>query len=136
MTYMKDYFWVLISASVSCLIISFFWRFAPTNLGTFELAKSFSVKLLFCIYVMFEMKIKPQHWTKRWNWNRNPKLAVSASQTHGLIAQLVKASEWNPVVLGLNSNQANFLQLLLKRLQWWIPNIYYIYIYMYIYIYI
>ena len=36
-------------------------------------------------------------------------LWVSASWTHGLIAQLVTASEQNSVVVGLNPTQANFL---------------------------
>ena len=36
-------------------------------------------------------------------------LAVSASSTHGLIAQLVRASERNSVVVGSNPTQTNFL---------------------------
>ena len=37
--------------------------------------------------------------------------------THGLIAELVRASEWNSVVVGSNSALANFLQLLQGILQ-------------------
>ena len=36
-------------------------------------------------------------------------LALSASSTHGLIAQLVQASEWNSVVDSSNPTQTNFL---------------------------
>ena len=46
---------------------------------------------------------------KRWNWSRCTKLAPSATWTHGLIAQLVSASELNSVAVGSNPTQANFL---------------------------
>ena len=46
---------------------------------------------------------------KRWNWSNCTKLALSASWTHGLIAQSVRASERNSVVVGSNPTQANFL---------------------------
>ena len=39
---------------------------------------------------------------KWWNWNSCPKLALSASWTHDLIAQSVRASERNSVVVGSN----------------------------------
>ena len=42
---------------------------------------------------------------KRWNWSSCTKLALSASWTHGLIAQLVRASEPNSVVVGSNPTQ-------------------------------
>ena len=63
------------------------------------------------------------------------KLALSVSWTHGLIAQLVGASEWNSVVVGPNPTQANSLWLLQRIRRWRILYIY-IYIYKYIYIYI
>ena len=44
-----------------------------------------------------------------WNWSGCTKLALSASWTHGLIAQSVRASERNSVVVGSNPTQANFL---------------------------
>ena len=40
----------------------------------------------------------------RRNWNRSTKLVLNASCSHGLIAQLVRASEQNSVAMGLNSN--------------------------------
>ena len=43
----------------------------------------------------------------------------------------LNSSERNSVVVGSNPTQANFLQLLLKILQWWIPNIY-MHIYMWL----
>ena len=46
---------------------------------------------------------------KRWNWNRCTKFALSVSWTHGLIAQLVRASERNSMVVGSNPTQTNFL---------------------------
>ena len=46
---------------------------------------------------------------KRWNWSSCAKLALSASWTHGLIAQSVRASERNSVVVGSNPTQTNFL---------------------------
>ena len=65
--------------------------------------------------------MKREHWTKRWKWSSCTKLALTANWTHGLIAQSVKASERNSVVVGSNPTLANFLWLLLKILQWWIP---------------
>ena len=50
---------------------------------------------------------------KRWNRSSCTKLALSASWTHGLIAQSVRASGRNPVVVGSNPTQPNFLR--------WIP---------------
>ena len=60
------------------------------------------------------------HWTNKW-WNRSSctKLALSASWTHYLMSQLVRASERNSVVVGSNPTKANFLQLLQRNLQWW-----------------
>ena len=46
---------------------------------------------------------------KRWNWRSYTKLALSASWTHGLVAQSVRASERNSLVVGPNPTQANFL---------------------------
>ena len=68
----------------------------------------------FCLKQMWWLtkamaKMKREHWTKRWNWSSCTKLALSASWTHGLIDQLVRASEWNSVVVGSNPTQANFL---------------------------
>ena len=60
---------------------------------------------------------------KPWNWSNCTKLAVSASRTHGLIAQSVTLSERISVVAGSNPTQANILKLLQKIVQWWIPYI-------------
>ena len=43
------------------------------------------------------------------NWSSCTKLALSASWTHGLMAQSVRASGRNSVVVGSNATQANFL---------------------------
>ena len=51
---------------------------------------------------------------------KSAKLALSASWTDELIAESLRASERNSVVLGSDPTQANFLKLLLKILQWWI----------------
>ena len=56
---------------------------------------------------------------KWWMWSSCTKLALSASWTHGLIAQSVRVSERNLVVVGSNPTQANFLYLLQRILQWW-----------------
>ena len=48
--------------------------------------------------------------SKRWNWSSCTKFTLSASWTHGVIAQLVRASEGNSVVL--NSLSATTKQLL------------------------
>ena len=45
---------------------------------------------------------------KTWNWSSCTKFAQSASWTHGLIAQSVRASERNSVVVGSNPTQASF----------------------------
>ena len=45
---------------------------------------------------------------ERSNWSSWTKLALSACWTHGLITQLIRASERNSVVVGLNPTQANF----------------------------
>ena len=42
------------------------------------------------------------------NWNSCTKLALIARWTHGLIAQSVRASESNLVVVASNSTQANY----------------------------
>ena len=60
--------------------------------------------------------------SKQWNWSNFTKLALSASGTRDLIGQSVRASESNSVVLGSNPTQVNFLQLLQRVLQWWIPH--------------
>ena len=44
--------------------------------------------------------------------------AVSADQIHGLKAQLIRVYEWNSVVLCSNSAQINFLELLVKNLNY------------------
>ena len=54
-------------------------------------------------------ELKCEHWTKRWNWSSCTKLALRESWTHGLIAQSVRASERNLVVMVSSSTQANFL---------------------------
>ena len=46
---------------------------------------------------------------KQWNWTSCTKLTLSTRWTHGLIAQSVRASEQNLVVVGSNPTQANFL---------------------------
>ena len=48
---------------------------------------------------------------------------LNASWTHGLIAQSVRAAECNSVVVGSNPTKANFLYLLRRILQWWIPHV-------------
>ena len=55
-------------------------------------------------------KMKLEHWTKRWNWSWCRKLALSAIWAHGLIAQQLRASKRDSVVVGSN----HFLQLLLN----------------------
>ena len=68
----------------------------------------------FCLKQMWRLtktiaKTKCEHWTKIWNWSSCTKLVLSRSWTHSLIAQSVRASEWNSVVVGSNPTQANFL---------------------------
>ena len=46
-------------------------------------------------------EMEREHWPKRWNWSSGTKLALTASWTHGLIAQSVRASERNSVVVGM-----------------------------------
>ena len=41
------------------------------------------------------VKMRREHYTMRWNWSSFIKLALSATWTHGLIAQSVRASECN-----------------------------------------
>ena len=45
---------------------------------------------------------------KVWNWSRCTRLALSSSWIHDLMNQLVSASEWNSVAVGLNSKQSKF----------------------------
>ena len=79
---------------------------------------------------MAEMKC--EHWTKRWNCSSCTKLALCTSWTHSLIAQSIRASKRNSVVVGSSPTQANFLQLLQKSFNGEY-HIHYIYIYIYIY---
>ena len=65
-------------------------------------------------------------WNEIWHWTNNEigvtvQSWLSVSWTHGLIAQSVRASERNSVVVGSNPTQVNFLWLLQRILQWWIP---------------
>ena len=55
-------------------------------------------------------------FSKWLNWSSCRKLVLSASWTHGLLGQTVRASEQNSVVVGWNATQNNFLYIL----QWWI----------------
>ena len=83
---------------------------------------------------MTEMKC--EHWTKRWDWSSCTKLALSASWTHGMVAQSIRVSERNSVVVGSNPTQSNFLWLLQKSFSAEYHIYIYIYLYIYIYIYI
>ena len=65
------------------------------------------VRNIYMTKAMAEMK--REHWTKRRNWSSCTKLALTVSWTHGLIAQSVRASERNSVVVDSNPTQANFL---------------------------
>ena len=59
---------------------------------------------------------------KHGEWRRQTaEIKCDTEQTHGLIAQFVRESERNSVVVGSNPTQANFLYLLQRFLQWWIP---------------
>ena len=76
-----------------------------------------------------------------WHWTID-KIGVaieswpkSATWGHGLIAQSVRASERNSVVVGSNPTQANFLLLLQRICVYIYIYIYIIYKYIYIYIY-
>ena len=67
-----------------------------------------------CLKQMWQLKkaiaeMKCKHWTKRWNCSSCTKMALSASWTHVLIAQSVRASEQNSVIVGSNPTQVNFL---------------------------
>ena len=44
--------------------------------------------------------------------------AVSADQIHGLKAHLIKVYEWSSVALCSNSAQINFLELIVKNLNY------------------
>ena len=72
-------------------------------------------------------KMKCEHWTKRWNCQSCTKMALSGSWTQGLIAQFIRASERNSVVVVSNPTQTDFLLLLQKsfsgeyHIYWLIP---------------
>ena len=48
----------------------------------------------------------------------NKYVIYKINKTHDLIAQSVRMSERNSVIVGSNPTEANFLQLLLKILPW------------------
>ena len=75
-------------------------------------------------------EMKSELWTKRWNWSSCTKLALSASWTHGLIAQPFRASEWNLVV----QNSGQLSVAIPKNSS--VVNTIHIYTYICIYIYI
>ena len=50
-----------------------------------------------------------EHTTKRWNWSNCTKMTLSSSWAPGRIAQSIRASERNSLVVGSNPTQANFL---------------------------
>ena len=66
----------------------------------------------FLLYVATDKEKQPKwnvtlnNW---WNWSSCTKLALSVSWTHGLIVELIRASERNSLVVGSNSTQMNFL---------------------------
>ena len=58
------------------------------------------IKIYYAIILYYtilykETEIKPEHWTKRWNWSSCTNLALRVPWTHGLIAQSVRVSEGN-----------------------------------------
>ena len=53
---------------------------------------------------------------KRWNWSHCTKLALKTRWSHGLTANLLRASEQNLVVTGSNSTQANLLSFKPRQL--------------------
>ena len=60
---------------------------------------------------MAEMKL--EHWAKRWNWSSCTILALSASWTHGLIAQSVRAPEriqWSWVQIPLRPTFYSYIK--------------------------
>ena len=57
------------------------------------------------------------------NWSTCTKLTVNASWTLGVMGQCVSASERNSVGVGSNLTQDNFLELIQRIFQWWIPYI-------------
>ena len=60
------------------------------------------------------------HWTRNEIWvSVQSWLWVRLSWTHGLIAQLVRVSQQNSVIMGSISTQANFLRLPQRILLWW-----------------
>ena len=113
-TYMYIYIYIYIiyaiSISISISKILQWWIpyvsiHSATNVIT---CARFSLKQMWRLTkAMTEMKC--EHWAKKWNWSSCTKLALSASWTHVLIAQSVRASERNSVVGGSNPTQANFL---------------------------
>ena len=56
-------------------------------------------------------EMKHEHWTKKLNWSSYKKLALRASWTHGLIAQPVRASERNSVIVGSISTEAHYIYI-------------------------
>ena len=57
-----------------------------------------------------------ENWTlhKRWNWNSSTKMALSLSWIHGLIAQSVKESDRNWILLIIT---LIFIYLMLNTIQ-------------------
>ena len=53
--------------------------------------------------------MKCEHWTKRWNSSGCTELALSASWTHGLIAQSIRAYEWN------SENKTEYIYIYIER---------------------
>ena len=59
--------------------------------------------------------------SRGWGWSDFGRLTLSMSWTHGLVTQSVGAPERNSVVVDSNPYQVNFLWLLVRIFQWWIP---------------
>ena len=79
----------------------------------------------FCLKQMCRLpktmaEIKCEHWIERWNWSSCTKLTLTASWTHGLIAQLV--SVWTEFSgHGFKSHSGQLSIAISKILLWWIP---------------
>ena len=127
--------WLWVQIPLRPIFYSYFKNASVVNtiyIDWFRYERDYLCEISLKYFATDEGNGRNEMWTldKTWNWSSCRKLALSASWTHGLIAQSARASERNAVMFKSHSGQ--FFIATSKILQWWIPYVYIYILYTYI----